>query len=1595
MGLKNIEDFYPLSPIQQGMLFHSLAAPNSGVYFEQFSCTLKGELNVAAFHHAWQQVINRHSILRTSFAWEGLKEPVQIVHRQVELAWEQKDWRHLSVNQQQEQIEAWLERDRACDFQLTRPGLMHLTLIQLADNYYYFTWSHHHLILDGWSVPLIFQEVFAFYQGFIQNSLPVLDTPRAYRDYIVWLHQQNLAEAETFWRQTLKGFTTPTKVWTNKLENQPQGDRYNRQEIALNPATNEALQSFVQQHQLTINTIVQGAWALLLSRYSNERDVVFGATISGRPPTLPKADSMIGLFINTLPVRVQIEGETRLLPWLKQIQAQQIEARQYEYSPLVKIQSWSEVPQNVPLFESIIVFENYPFEETSSAESDFNLDIRVAHNFDRTNYPLTLNVNAGEKFVLEIAYEEDDYFYPASIERMLKHLKILLEKIEIDSEQCLKELTFLSQEEQEQLLIEFNDNSKDFPIAQSIGDLFQEQVCQTPAKIAVIYQQQQLTYQQLNQQANQLAHFLLSLGVTSGEFVAIYQPRNLNFLIAILAILKVGGVYVPIDNTYPLSRIDYMLSDSQVRLLLTDSQHCQLLLDSEISSSNSHLSTLVCLDNLLEPSTTDKPFTLCDRQDFTNFPQDNLEIKITGIEPAYMMYTSGSTGQPKGAIIHHGGAINHIYGQFAALELTSDLAFLQTAPASSDISVWQFLAGLLIGGKTVIVDTETVCQPEQLFEVIQQAKITLVELVPVVLRSLEDYLATLSTESRLLPNLQWMMVTGEAVSVDLVNRWLSLYPQIPVVNAYGPTEAADDITQEIIEQPLPENRGNVSIGKPLANLNLYILDREMQLVPIGVPGEICVSGYGVGLGYWQQEEKTKASFVINPFDRVISNKLEVISNNLELETISLIPNHQSPITNHQSRLYKTGDLGRWLSDGSIEYLGRIDNQVKIRGFRLELGEIEVQLRQHPDISDCVVIVREDLGGKSLVAYCIPEADKQLAFRQLRAFLQSKLPIHMIPSAFVSLAEFPLTPSGKIDRQALPKPDRSYLESEPQSLSSHTEVTKMLAVIWAEVLNLKQVGIEDNFFELGGHSLLATRLISRVKQVFGTELPLRSLFNHPTVASLAECIETAFNPTRQQKIEPVPRTARLPLSFAQQRLWFLAQLEPDSPDYNLPTIVRLQGKLNIAALEQSINEIIRRHEILRTSFNDLDGEPVQVINTDFQLNLAVIKLQDLDENQQNIKIQQLIREASLKPFNLSKIPLFRLKLIRLTPEEHLLVFVLHHIIFDFWSEELLLQELSILYENAIAQKPFALPELPIQYADFAVWQRQHLQGEVLATHISYWQQQLGHNLPRLQFPTQLASGVVTSQQGAIYNFAIEQDLSQALETFSQRQGVTLFITLLTAFKTLLAIYTQQQDIMIGSPVANRNHLDLEPLIGFFVNTLLLRTDLSGNPSFSELLARVREVTLNSYAHQELPFEKVVEILQPNHHNRQNSLIQVWFTLENATNTDLQLTDLSFSEIEFELDIERYELRLDFSETTEGLQASFGYRTDLFSEKTISQLVKYLKIILRQITSNPKIELRALTAIINRAEQEQQLIKHKEITQTNSQKLKRIRRKAIRQ
>ena len=1501
--------------MQQGLFFHSLYEPRSGIYIEQMICSLHENLKVSVLSQSWQRVVERHSILRTSFHWDDSHLLQQLVHRQVKLPVEQQDWRRFSKSEQDNRLQAYLQEDRQHGFDLAEAPLMRLALFQLAEADYKLVWTFHHALLDGRSIFIILKEVFAFYEAFYQNQDIRLEEAYPYRDYIDWLGQQSFAKAEEFWRQQLRGFEAPTQLSAVK-ELGGETTSYKTQKVRLSMARTSALQALAREHQLTLNTLAQGAWALLLNRYSGKDDVVFGATRACRRSALKSMESMVGLFINTLPVSVRVNPDKPLLLWLKELRSQWITLRDYEHTPLVKIQEWSEVSKGLPLFESLLVFENYEL-NAALARQGGKWKHREFELLEQPNTPLTLAVCAESELLLKIDYDcrrfDDD-----AIARMLGHIETLLEGFAANPQQCLGDLPLLTEAEKHQLVVQWNETQVDYPKDACIHQLFEAQVERTPDAVAVMFEERQLTYRELNARANQLARYLQGLGVEPEVLVGICMERSVEMIVGVLGILKAGGGYVPLDPASPKERLAHILSDSQVSVLLTQEK-----LAIEFPENRTRV---VCFD-----------------RDWEAIVRESAENPVSGVKGsnlAYVIYTSGSTGQPKGVTIEHGSVLNLAKGLHQAIYAAREEGQLRVSLngfLAFDTSVKQVIQ-LLYGHTLDIVPESVRFDGAALLSYLQRRQIDVFDCTPSQLGLL---ISAGLLDSNISP--QHVLVGGEPIDESTWQRLITA-KNIRFYNVYGPTECTVDATLCFLRA----SEVKPVIGRPIANAQVYILNSQLQPVPIGVTGELHIGGAGLARGYLNRPDLTAEKFISNPFSDEPSAKI-----------------------------YKTGDLARYLPDGNIEFRGRIDNQVKIRGFRIELGEVEAVLGQHPAVRECAVVAREDdAGSQRLVAYVVLSQEHTIAVNDLSRFLKQKLPNYMVPSLFLLLEALPLTPNGKVDRKALTTVQGGTFGVAESFVAPRTPIEELLASIWAEVLGLEQVGIHDNFFEIGGHSLKATQVISRVRDVFSTELPIRCLFEFPIVADLSKQIEDIrsqeSNLSAAIPIQPIAREEELALSFAQQRLWFLHQLEGQNTTYNILSGLHLIGTLNGAALEQSIAEIVARHESLRTTFSTVDGVAVQVIHANPNIPVSSVNLEALPEVERVAEVQRLVQEESQRSFDLAHGPLLRVTLLRLGRESHILLLTMHHIVSDGWSMGIFFKELSTLYAAFSQGESASLPELPIQYADFAHWQRQWLQGEVLETQIEYWQQQLTGAPPLLDLPTDRPRPPVQTFRGRTQPFELSETLTQQIKKLSSQSGTTLFMTLLAAFITLLGRYSNQEDIVVGSPIASRNRSELERIIGFFANTLVLRVEISGNPSFRELLRRVRQVTLDAYSHQDLPFEKLVEELQPERNLSYNPLFQVMFVLQNAGSEDWEFPGLILTPLQIENVTAKFDLTLAMEERESGLRGVLEYNSDLFDATTITRMLGHFQMLLAGIVANPEYPISKLP-LLTEAEQNQLLVK----------------------
>jgi amino acid adenylation domain-containing protein/non-ribosomal peptide synthase protein (TIGR01720 family) len=1417
----DVEDVFPLTPMQEGLLFQSLLDAGSRAYFLQLNYRIAGPLDVDRFRRAWYEVARRHAVLRTAIVHEDLDRPLQVVltDRWPEIAYD--DLSALTAEARDERIREWRDRDMARGVDLQREPLMRMAVLRESTDAHHVVWSYHHVLLDGWSLGVLYRDFEALYQASGRGVAPRLEPPQPFARYMRWLLARDADAGRRFWADYLAGYTPVPLI--EQLAAAPGTDAHESSEhvLTLDRETTARLTQAAAAAGVTLNTFVQAVWGVIVCRYTGARDVAFGAVVSGRPSALPGVEDMVGLFINTVPVRVRLNEDEPLLALLQRMQQEALEAEAFHGSPLAETQA---AYPGGEVFDHLLVFENYPLGAGGDGEPDpdaIRTEAFEAH--DRTHYDLDLTVVPGEALLVRFSYRPDRCD-GAAVARLAGHFATVVAAAATDASRAISTLRLLTADDEAALVALGRGPRLPYPVDRTLSELFEAQAAAAPKSVAIRHAGQALTYAALNARANQIAHWLRQAGVGRGDFVGLLERRGVDLLAAMLGVLKAGGAFLPIDPEYPADRIRYMLADSAVRVVIGRAATVHGLLDDGV--------------RLLD----------LDGEDLATCPVESLAALSGPRDTAYLLYTSGSTGRPKGAMVRHDGAVNHICAEFELLRFHSGTAFLQSAPSSSDISVWQFLAPGLIGGRTVVADYEDVADPARLFRLVRDEGVTLFELVPVVLKGLLDYAATLPAEDRALSALEYAMVTGETVPVALVNQWVAAYPHVPIVNAYGPTEAADDICQAEITAPLPADATTVPIGRPLANLRLYVLDDRQRLVPPAVAGEICVSGIGVGAGYWGDPEKTAAAFVVNPYA------------DGNVDTV----------------IYRTGDRGRWQSDGTLECLGRVDQQVKVRGFRIELEEVEHQLLRHPGVRHAAAGVRQVAGDTVLVAWFVGD----VSATALREDAATRLPKAMVPSFLVPVDAMPLTPAGKIDRQALPAPDAAALARE--HVEPATPVEAQVAAIWRDVLQVPRVGRHDSFFDLGGHSLKAMQVVSRIHRDLGARVSLQAFFEHATLAGLAALIAQGTRSTFEA-IEPAPAQPDYELSHAQKRLWLLHHLD-GRVAYNMPEAVVLDEPADRDALRRAFATLVERHEMLRTAFVLVDGEPRQRILDEVAVEIREIDLMDSgSEEAASARAATLAAAEAAVPFDLTAPPLLRAVLYHLTPERDVFLMVIHHVIGDGWSMNVLYREVLALYDAYRHGRPDPLRPLRIQYKDFARWQNR----QDLAEDERYWLDALSGAPDRLALPYDALVEGDRDFSGSTEPARLDAATVARLQAVAAAHGTTLSNVVLAIFQLVLYQWTRQADFSVGLAIASRNRPELESLIGFFVNILPIRVLLSRDMDFAELLALVKARTTAAFEHQDYPFDLLVQRLNPEREGNRQPVLNVIYAFQNFEDVTIDI------------------------------------------------------------------------------------------------------------
>ncbi|MEU1674722.1 amino acid adenylation domain-containing protein [Streptomyces roseifaciens] len=1453
----------PLPPLAQGLLFHSLYDHDGAdPYLVQFVFELGGALDPAALRDALHRLLLRHPQLSAGVRHGPSGRPVQVVVPDFAV-----EWQEIPAH---EDLERFLEADRRRRFDLASPPLVRAALLHHADARHAFVLTTHHLLLDGWSMPILIKELFSLYAG---HTLPPA-TP--YRDFLDWLSTRDSRADEAAWRALLSSVDGPTLVGT--AGRRGSAAARHRLTAELDEATSARIDAVARQHGLTANVVVQLAWAVLLGAMTGRDDVVFGATVSGRPAELPGAEGIIGLLINTVPVRVRLDPRRSVAECLAELRAQQLSTLDHQHADLTRLQS---IAGHAELFDTVVVFENYPIDEDALRDLVPGLDIRDVQGRDGTHYPLTLIAMPGRDRLRLRLDHSADLFDEEGARRLLDRLGALLDRITAQPAARLGQVGLLLPDERDEQEKPEDTGVRTAPVA--LPALFEEQVRRRPAAPALTCGTTTLSYGELNARANRLARLLVARGAGPERLVALVLGRSPDLVVAVLAVLKSGAGYLPLDPSLPQERMRQVLTDAAPVLVVTS-------------------------EPLVMPDAVPDAQIVLDGTDpAARYPSDDLGRALNPEGVAYAIYTSGSTGVPKGVVVSHQNVGRLLAVTDARFGFGDDDVHTLFHSYAFDVSVWEMWTALGRGGRLVVVPDDVAKSPRELLTLLARERVTALSQTPSAFYQLmqAEAEAEPGTEPGALPALRVVVFAGEALEPTRIRSWHG--PGRPrLVNMYGITETTVHATYTELTDP-GETAG--VIGTALPDLRLHLLDHALRPVPPGCPGEIYVSGPGVARGYLGRPGLTASRFVADPFG--------------------------APGT----RMYRSGDLARRRADGTLEYLGRTDHQVKIRGYRIEPGEVERVLEQHPAVDRAVVLADTDADGGRLLCYAVTKGEPAPA--ELREYARTVLPAHMVPAFVLPVDEIPLTGNGKLDRRALPRPESAVRASRPPA----TERERLLCALFAETLGVPDVGAEDSFFDLGGHSLLATRLINRVRAETGSELSIRTLFDAPVVADLARRLpEPAGTP--HAGFAPAARPERIPLSPAQRRLWFFSRFAGPNSVYNMSFATRLSGPLSAGHLRAALGDVLVRHESLRTTITETDGEPHQHIGSAEALPFATVTTSEAE-------LPGLLAEAAAHVFDLgSELPV-RAVLFETAPEQHVLLILLHHIAADGWSLAPLARDLSTAYRARAAGEAPQWADRPVQYADYAL--QQH--GTDLSAGIAYWNETLRGAPEALSLPFDHTRPPVSAHRGETVGFTLDAGLHARLDRLARSTGTSLFMVMHAAIAALLSRLGAGADIPIGTPVAGRHDEALHETVGCFVNTVVLRTDLSGTPTFTELLQRVRTTDLDAFAHQEVPFEAVVEAVNPPRSLSAHPVFQVMLAFQDTPPVDFDLPGLRAEPVAAPGGASRMDLLWSLRPhhgdhgAAAGVEGELEYDTELFTPASARLLLARLERLLRAAVAEP--------------------------------------------
>jgi tyrocidine synthetase-3 len=1533
---KNIENILALTPLQEGMLFHFLKEPEGTQYSEQLCLDISGQLDIKYFEQAWDVVTKTNEMLRTQFRWEKLEKHTQIILKEHKCNLHIYDLTEKNNSQEKAALEKIKSKDRQKTLDL-RCVPFRVSLCKIAENKYQLIISNHHILYDGWSTGIILREFFDVYHALSSGNPPVKPPAKpSFKEFIQWIQSQDKTKQKQFWTGYLAGFENPTGLPIKTRRKAGESKSSAVYSVTVTGSIKGQIEIFIKAHRVTLASFFFSAWGILLQRYCNTEEVIFGTTVSGRSAPIKDIQDMVGLFINTIPLRIDTGIGEKVKDLLYRVNDSLPIREKYESTPLVDIKEYSQLESNVDLFDSLIAMENYPLDHNlMDKNSPLPLVVDSYSMVESTNYDLAVTITIGEMVGINFIYNPTSLEKPGIL-RLASHFSNIIENILYQPNGLIHGIEILSAAEKKQVLYDFNETETAYPQDKTIHQLFVQQAELTPHHTALVGVEGtrglaplptpiSITYRELNWKSNQLARLLREKGVKPDTIAGIMIERSIEMVIGILGILKAGGAYLPIDPEYPAERVDFMLKDSNVGVLVTTPK-LQLKVNAEVDKGSGQPQGLS-----LQVINIEKDILYFSGSDLLTLASTlTSTCPVSPANLAYTIYTSGSTGQPKGVIVRHSSVVNLLWALHHKYPFRESDVYLLKTSYFFDVSVCELFGWFLGGGRLAVLEQNGEKDPGKILDTIENARVTHINFVPSMFKVFTDTLNPQNIEK--LSTLKYIFLAGETLLPQLINRFRHLNAVIALENIYGPTETT--VYASWYSLSLWSGEDIIPIGKPLPNVQLFILDCNLNLQPVGVPGELSTAGVGLARGYLNHPELTSERFCLRRPGGRFLKKLPPWTprKNFLLEgTKELAP-----------LLYHTGDLARWLPDGNVEFLGRMDHQVKIRGLRIELEEIENQLLVHHQIKEAVVIARQDNVGEGyLAAYIVPgstELTDPGKMDELRSYLSLKLPDYMIPSGFVLLERIPLTPSGKVDRKALPKPE---ITSKKAYIAPGTETERVLAGLWSEVLGIQRekISINDNFFELGGHSLKVASLISRIHKVFDIEIPYSKFFQFPSIRGIVSYIKEVETWVHQ----PVPRAELkeyYPLNSTQKQFYVAQQVKHGDTHYNMNEIMQMQGVLSVERFESAFRRLLRRHESLRISFHLVDGEPVQKVNRHVAFNIEYYDGETANQQE----LAKITRDF-VRPFDLAHAPLWRIGLVEIASDKHLLMVDMNHLIADGTSIGIFIRDFNLIYN----QEP--LPILNISYRDYLEWDRKLREGARKKTGTSSgseWFEEF-ENEP-LALPTDFPRPAVPDFAGNTIKFDIGIDRVKALYDFSIKHDVTLYMVLLAVFNVLLAKLSNQETIPVGSPMGGRVHIDMDNLMGLFLTTLCLRNRPGGEKQFLTFLQEVKERTAYTFDHQEYQYNELLDRQNPGRDVGRNPLYDVMLVLQNMEMPEINIPGLTFTREVGDYLSSKFDMTL-YCEENDPMVFKLEYSTALFKQETIQRFIRYFEEIISRVLENP--------------------------------------------